>query len=119
MSSAVESVLATIESAFLNAPRPTNAVMRAEAGIDDSDIVALYPFRRWYDVPDDALAREGAALSRLGFEGFRYFLPAFLRYELRHLDAHRCLASSTLSSLAFRGRETSIERAVKGFLTPA
>lgn len=42
--------------------------------------------RTWQEVPDEVIDACFQALTFLDTAGFRYYLPAFLRFALRHLD---------------------------------
>ncbi|HEX7247543.1 MAG TPA: DUF6714 family protein [Actinomycetota bacterium] len=94
-----EEAIAVVEAAFAGAPRPSNAELLHPDCADDADIVALYAFDDWRGVPDDVLEREYAALSFLSASGFLYFLPAYMRFALRHPDGGAAVVSSTVWSL--------------------
>jgi len=42
--------------------------------------------RRWQDIPDAELEKYAHALCFLDPKGFRFYLPAFMRWSLRHLE---------------------------------
>ena len=92
-------VIREVELAFADAPRPANDDLLHPLCADDGDIQAFYPIPRWQDVPDEVLEREYAALSFLSAAGFRHFLPAYLRYVLRHDDEGQAVIGSTLAAL--------------------
>jgi Family of unknown function (DUF6714) len=88
-----------IEAAFAAVPRPTNEELLHPRCADDNDIVGLYPFQDWRTVPDDVIEREYAALSFLSAAGYRFFIPAFLLFTLRHPDSGAAVVDSTIWSL--------------------
>jgi len=92
--------LARIESAFGDAPRPSNDELLHERCIDDNDIVRLYDVAHWREMPDELVESEYAALSFLSPAGFRHFIPAYLRFALRHLDTGAAAVDSTIWSLS-------------------
>jgi hypothetical protein len=47
---------------------------------------ALDPEDRWQDVPDAEIRSCNSALSFLDIQGFRFYLPAFMRTGLRHFE---------------------------------
>jgi hypothetical protein len=51
-------------------------------------------------VPDDVLEHEYAALSFLSADGFRHFLPAYMRFTLGHLGSGAAAVDTTIWSLA-------------------
>src|SRR5215210_2470119 len=55
----------------------------------------LDPETRWQDVPDADISACCSALSFLNERGFRYYIPAFMVYSLRHWgdDRHGILNS--------------------------
>src|SRR5919109_4043853 len=92
--------LAQIEVAFGDAPRPSNEGLLHERCADDNDIVHLYPISHWREMPDELVESEYAALSFLSPEGFRHFIPAYMRFTLRHLESGAAAVDSTIWSLA-------------------
>lgn len=42
--------------------------------------------KRWLDISEDVISWRSPALSHVCSKGFRYYLPAFLVYGLRHLE---------------------------------
>jgi hypothetical protein len=96
----VERALAQIESAFADAPRPSNDDLLHELCMDDNDIVYLYPVAHWRDMPDELVESEYAALSFLSPGGFRHFIPAYMSFTLRRLDSGAAAVDSTIWSLA-------------------
>ena len=94
-----EEAIAVVVAAFTGAPRPSNAELLHPDCADDADIVALYGFDDWREVPDDVVEREYAAPSFLSASGFLHFLPAYMRFVLRHPDGGAAVVSSTIWSL--------------------
>jgi len=108
----LEQALAAIDAAFAGVPRPADDALLHEDCCDDGDIAALYAFAHWRDVPDDVVATEYAALSFLGPAGYRHFIPAYMRFSLRHLAAGYSAVDSTIWSLTARDWE---DEAADGF----
>ena len=96
----LEATLATIEAAFDDAPRPPDGELLHERCFDDNDIAALYAVAHWRELDDATIEREYAALSFLSPAGFRHFIPAYLRFALRHLDTGAAAVDSTIWSLS-------------------
>jgi hypothetical protein len=80
----MDAIVARIQFAFENAPRPPNEELLHPDCRDDGEIAPLYPFDSWLDVPDETLEREYGALAFLSPTGFRHFLPAYMRWVARH-----------------------------------
>lgn len=81
-----------IEGAFRDVERGDGLTLHEAAEFEGHDyctaeerarVRALDPETRWQDIPDGALA---GCLDRWAFdeEGFRFHLPAYLRWYLRH-----------------------------------
>jgi hypothetical protein len=100
VSGTLERTLAQIESAFADAPRPSNRELLHERCADDNDIVRLYPIAHWRDMPDDLVESEYAGLSFLSPVGFRHFIPAYMGFALRRLDTGAAAVNSTIWSLS-------------------
>ena len=96
----MERTLAQIETAFGDAPRPSNDDLLHERCMDDNDIVYLYPVAHWREMPDELVESEYAALSFLSADGFRHFIPAYMGFTLRHLAGGAAAVDSTIWSLA-------------------
>ena len=92
--------LARIEAAFGDAPRPANRDLLHERCMDDNDIVRLYDVAHWREMPDELVESEYAALSFLSPDGFRHFIPAYMRFTLRHIGSGAAAVDSTIWSLA-------------------
>ena len=55
---------------------------------------------RWQDVPDGVIEREYTIFSFLDDAGFRYYLPAYMRWILRNLEhTHSVSVDSTIYAL--------------------
>jgi hypothetical protein len=67
---------------------------------DDNDIAALYEVADWHDLDDATIENEYAALSFLSPEGFRYFIPAYMAFALRHWESGAAAVGSTIWSLS-------------------
>jgi hypothetical protein len=95
----IELIIAQIEAAFADVPRPDNDALLWDQSFDDNDIAALYDVAHWRDVPDAVIEQEYAALSFLSPAGFRHFIPAYMRRVLRHPGSGAAVVGSTLWSL--------------------
>jgi hypothetical protein len=95
----VAEVLAEIDQAFRDAPRPGDDELLHPDARDESEIQALIGVPHWQELPDDTIENEYSALAFLGPTGFRHFLPAYLSWVLRHPDSDAAVISSTLYAL--------------------
>jgi hypothetical protein len=108
-----ERIIAEIENAFAEVRRGNGITLhetdvvdacgsareRAKARKRDTD-------ERWQDVPDDDIESHQSALCFLDPEGFRYYLPAYMRWSLLHYKSSDSLASdSTIYSLGPAGNK--------------
>ena len=100
MTDPLQQALDAIGAAFGDAPRPADSELLHERCFDDNDIVALYGVPHWRDLDDASVEREYAALSFLSPAGFRHFIPAYMRFALRHLDSGAAAVDSTIWSLS-------------------
>lgn len=57
-----------------------------ESGEENRAARRLDSEQRWQDVPDIAINACCSALSFMDAKGFRYYIPAFLRFGLKRLD---------------------------------
>jgi len=76
---------------------------------------------RWQDVPDNDIEIQYSALCFLDPEGFRYYLPAYMRWSLRYYKSSDSLSSdSTIYSLGPSGNKgvTDWNRERWGVFTP-
>ena len=92
MVTAVEELIRDIEAAFRDVQRGRGLTLHEAAEFEGTDyctaeerarVRALDPETRWQDIPDSSLEE---CLDRWAFddEGFRFHLPAYLRWHLRH-----------------------------------
>lgn len=91
--------LARIEVAFAAVPRPDNGELHHPDSYDDTDLEPLYEIDRWHDMADEVVINSYAAPSFLSPAGFRYFLPAYMRFALRNPDSAEAVVSSTIWAL--------------------
>jgi hypothetical protein len=99
LSPTAEDAIAALEAAFADVPRPLNEELLHPRCFDDGDLVELYPYDDWRAVPDAVLEGAYAALSFLSAAGYRFFIPAYLRYALRHPRSGAAVVDSTIWSL--------------------
>ena len=87
-----EQLIRDIEAAFATVSRGTGATLHEAAAFEGTDyasaeerarVRAFDTETRWQDIPDSALE---ACADRFACdeEGFRYHLPAYMRWHLRH-----------------------------------
>jgi hypothetical protein len=110
-----------VEEAFAAVPRPSNAQLLHPQCRDDGDIASLYAYEDWREVPDSVIEREYAALSFLSAAGYRCFIPAYLRFGLRHADSGAAAVDSMIWSLLpemYEGDLVSFTRSKYELLTP-
>ncbi|MEM8502064.1 MAG: DUF6714 family protein [Cyanobacteria bacterium P01_D01_bin.1] len=68
---------------------------RAKARAQDTE-------KRWQEVPERDIRCEDAVLSFLDAKGFRYYIPAYMIWYLRHIDGEGIARSSmTFDSVVF------------------
>ncbi|MDQ1611392.1 MAG: hypothetical protein QOG00_1323 [Pyrinomonadaceae bacterium] len=86
-----DALVAQITAAFDGVSREDGTTLHEAEALDDRKSAreqraarALDLEERWQDVPDKEIAWCCHALSFLDAKGFRYYLPAFMRYGLRH-----------------------------------
>ncbi len=97
-----EALIAQIANAFASVTRDEGATLHEAMAIDDrktpQEQRAARRFdrdERWQDVPDTVIAASGAALNFLDAKGFRYYLPAFMIYELKNWENSALFTSSS------------------------
>ena len=97
-----ERIISEIEDAFADVKRGKGVTLhetdvldacgsaekRARARKHDAD-------EKWLDVPDRDIEEHPSALCFLDPEGFRYYLPAYMRWSLRHYKSSASLASDS------------------------
>lgn len=108
-----EKIIAKVEQAFAKVTRGDGVTLhetevidacgsernRATARRKDTD-------KRWQNVPDAAIEAHQEALCFLDPAGFRYYLPAYMRWSLRHFKISNSLSSdSTIYALAPSGNK--------------
>ena len=108
-----EEIIVKIEQAFAKVTRGDGITLhetdvvdacgsdgeRAKARRKDTD-------KRWQDVPEKAIEDHQEALCFLDPEGFRYYLPAYMRWSLRHFKTSSSLSSdATIYALAPSGNK--------------
>jgi hypothetical protein len=96
----LEVLLAQIEAAFANVPRPGNDELLHSNCFDDNDIAELYSVAVWHDLTDAVVENEYAALFFLSPEGFRYFIPAYMSFTILHPESGAAAVESTIWSLS-------------------
>jgi hypothetical protein len=84
-------LLAEIEEAFDGVAREDSttlheAIVMDDYGSEEEQRAArrLDVEKRWQDVPDEDITSCCSALSFLDAKGFRYYIPAFMTYALKH-----------------------------------
>jgi uncharacterized protein DUF6714 len=95
-----ELALAALERAFGRLERPSNEALLHPDCSDDGDLLELYEVADWREMSDELVVRNYAAPSFLSAAGFRYFLPAFMRYALTHPESPEFVIESTVRHLA-------------------
>lgn len=93
-----DEAVAGLEAAFAGVPRPSNSELLHPQCYDDNDIADLYAYQDWRSVPDDVIENDYAALSFLSAAGYRFFIPAYLRFALRHPTSGTAVVDSTIWS---------------------
>ncbi len=98
-------VIEQIERAFDGVQREDGVTLHEADVIDvygsDEERAAarrLDPDRHWQDVPETVLARL-SGMSFLDPKGYRYYLPAYMRWMLNHPDVDSNSQDSTIYSL--------------------
>lgn len=89
-------VIAEIETAFDGVSRGDGVTLHEADVIDDcgSDkergaARQLDTETRWQDVPDELIERFSCPLSFLDGAGFAYYIPAYMRWAIRHYASSR------------------------------
>ena len=84
-----------IEAAFDDVPKPEKITLRVARAADDyvpeekwPEIRALDSEARWQDVSDKDLEKYSDVECFLDASGFRYYLPAFMIWCIRHKDTN-------------------------------
>jgi hypothetical protein len=92
-------VIAMVETAFADVPRPADDELLHEDCGDGTDLESLYPIASWREMADDVAIGSYAAPSFLSPAGFRHFLPAYLCFALRHPNSGEACVSGIIWSL--------------------
>lgn len=96
-----DSVMRTIEKAFAETCYPGDEDLLHAQCMDDNDIKDFYGRQDWRQVPEQVIDHSNAALSFFSPEAYRFYLPAFLLWVLRHFDSTDSFTvDSTIYSLA-------------------
>lgn len=93
---AVEAAVAAIEQAFAGLTVPGDDALLHPQCMDDGDIAEFYGAPDWRELPDELLIRSYAAPAFFSAAAFRYYLPAFMLWSLRHAESPEYLAEATL-----------------------
>lgn len=94
-----QEALSLVESAFADVARPANDELLHPDSSDDMDLVELYEISSWRDMTEHDIIENYAAPNFLSPAGFRYFLPAYLRFALEHPDSSAAVVSATIWDL--------------------
>lgn len=89
-------LIARIERAFGGVRREggltlpeTQVIKRGGTEADRRKARSSVTDKRWQEVSDEEIEKHGNALAYLDPKGFRYYLPAYMRWSLRHLDSRK------------------------------
>jgi hypothetical protein len=93
---AVDHAVAAIERAFAGLEPPGDAALLHPQCRDDNDVAEFYGAPARQELPEDLLVRNYAAPSFFSAEAFRYYMPAFMIWSLRHADSPEYLAEAAL-----------------------
>jgi uncharacterized protein DUF6714 len=77
-------------------PRPDDEALLHPECYDMGDLREVAAVRHWRDLADADVVSAYAALAFLSPAGFRHYLPAFLRFVLRHPDSGEAVVDSTV-----------------------
>jgi hypothetical protein len=92
----VDEIITRIETAFDDAPRPSNDALLHPECHDDMDLEGLRTVDHWRRLPDELVVSEYAALAFLSPAGFRHFIPAYMIWVLRHPMSNEAVVDSTV-----------------------
>ena len=93
-----ERALAALD-AFAGVERPANADLLHPQCMDDGDLLELYEVGDWREMSDQLVINSYAAPSFLSADGFRYFLPAFMRFGLQNPTSPEVVTESIIFHL--------------------
>jgi hypothetical protein len=107
-----DDLIVMIEHAFADVRRDDGVSMH------EADVIDKYgseserrkarlkdPDSRWQDVPDSEIEEHSEALCFLDLKGFRYYLPAYMRWTVRHFKTSDSFtADATIYALTLSDR---------------
>lgn len=104
----VEDVVTAIEVAFAGVPRGDGITLHEADAIDKhlseaerAQVRDLDTETRWEDVPADLIARFSCQLAFVDGAGYRYYIPAFMRWVVTNYHESRSFTvDSTIYGLA-------------------
>ncbi len=107
-----EDLIRLIENAFDGVQRGKGITLHQADVIDEygseeeeAEARKLDTEKRWQDIPEDWIQKENsfsAALCFLDPQGFRYYIPAFMIFAIRHYDDASSLAGPDFTIYAFK-----------------
>ena len=89
-------VIRDIDPAFGTVTSPDDEHLLHPRCMDDGDIADFYGQPDPYALSDEVLIRNYAAPSFFSAKAFRYYMPAFMRWSLKHPDSIEYVVESTL-----------------------
>jgi hypothetical protein len=81
----MDTIVARIEFAFAHVPRPSDTELLGP-GADEQAIADLEAIEDWHELTDTAIERSAGALAALSRDGFRHYVPSYMRWVARHGD---------------------------------
>ena len=93
---AVAAAVAEIEAAFAGLTPPGDAKLLHPQCCDDGDVMDFYGAPAAASLSDETIVRNYAASSFFSAEAFRYYMPAFMLWALRHCDSIEYAPEATL-----------------------
>ena len=88
-------LIAAIDEAFASIPLPVSITECDPDCPECNDLTAEFQGRRWQEL-DDARIEANYSLSLLTPRAFHYFLPAYLRFSLRHFNLNSRVCEFTV-----------------------
>lgn len=110
--------LEALARAFADVERPANADLLHPECMDDGDLLELYEVGDWREMSDELVINNYAAPSFLSADGFRYFLPAFIRFALQNPASPEVVVESTIFHLTSGGEFDEFVRSKFASITP-
>lgn len=95
----IDAAVGEIEAALAGVPHPGDDRLLHPQCRDDLDIREFRGSLDWRDVPSELIVRNYAAPSFFSAHAFRYYMPAFMIWTLRHYGAVEYAAESTVCAL--------------------